>query len=103
MRDGFRVYDTDTHIDPGADVLEKYVDPAFRARLDDLAPYKAKVKSRTSMAASAPPTASSSGCTSARSARPKQAPVRVMAASGAASAGRALASSTIAPTTASST
>jgi hypothetical protein len=27
MREGFRVYDTDTHIDPGADVLEKYVDP----------------------------------------------------------------------------
>src|SRR4029077_11966598 len=47
MREGFRVYDTDTHIDPGADVLEKYVDPAFRARLDALAPYKAKAKSRT--------------------------------------------------------
>ena len=47
MRNGFRVYDTDTHIDPGADVLEKYVDPGFRARLGDLAPYKAKVKSRT--------------------------------------------------------
>ncbi len=26
MKDGIRVYDTDTHIDPGADVLEKYVD-----------------------------------------------------------------------------
>ena len=36
MRDGFRVYDTDTHIDPGADVLEKFVDPSFRPRLDDL-------------------------------------------------------------------
>ena len=47
MKEGFRVYDTDTHIDPGADVLEKYVDPGFRARLDDLAPYRAKVKSRT--------------------------------------------------------
>jgi hypothetical protein len=47
MRDGFRVYDTDTHIDPGADVLEKYVDPSFRARLDDLAPYKVAIKSRT--------------------------------------------------------
>jgi len=30
MKEGFRVYDTDTHIDPGADVLEKYVDPGFR-------------------------------------------------------------------------
>ena len=47
MRDGFRVYDTDTHIDPGADVLEKYVDPGFRPRLADLAPYRVAVKSRT--------------------------------------------------------
>ena len=47
MRNGYRVYDTDTHIDPGADVLEKYVDPAFRPRLADLAPYRVLVKSRT--------------------------------------------------------
>ena len=46
MRDGFRVYDTDTHIDPGADVLEKYVDPSFRPRLAELAPYRVTVKSR---------------------------------------------------------
>ena len=32
MRDGFRVYDIDTHIDPGADVLEKYVDPGVPRR-----------------------------------------------------------------------
>ena len=47
MRDGYRVYDTDTHIDPGADVLEKYVDPGFRARLEDLAPYRRAQKSRS--------------------------------------------------------
>src|SRR4030095_1105596 len=47
MKNGFRVYDTDTHIDPGADVLEKYVDPAFRPRLADLAPYRHAVKSRS--------------------------------------------------------
>ena len=47
MKDGFRVYDTDTHIDPGADVLEKYVDPGFRKRLDELAPYRVAIKSRT--------------------------------------------------------
>ena len=47
MKNGFRVYDTDTHIDPGADVLERYVDPGFRKRLDDLAPYRVAVKSRT--------------------------------------------------------
>jgi len=47
MKNGFRIYDTDTHIDPGADVLEKYVDPGFRPRLDDLAPYRRAIKSRT--------------------------------------------------------
>jgi hypothetical protein len=48
MKNGFRVYDTDTHIDPGADVLERYVDPAgFRPRLADLAPYKVAIKSRS--------------------------------------------------------
>ena len=47
MKEGFRVYDTDTHIDPGADVLEKYVDPGFRERLDDLAPYRVAIKSRS--------------------------------------------------------
>src|SRR4029077_12279054 len=46
MKNGFRVYDTDTHIDPGADVLERYVDPGFRKRLDDLAPYRVAIKSR---------------------------------------------------------
>jgi hypothetical protein len=47
MKNGFRIYDTDTHIDPGADVLERYVDPDFRPRLDDLAPYRHAVKSRS--------------------------------------------------------
>jgi len=47
MRQGLRVYDTDTHIDPGADVLERYVDPAFRPRLDELAPYRFASKARS--------------------------------------------------------
>jgi len=47
MKNGFRVYDTDTHIDPGADVLERYVEPGFRKRLDDLAPYRVAIKSRS--------------------------------------------------------
>ena len=47
MKNGFRIYDTDTHIEPGADVLAKYVDPGFRSRLDDLAPYRHAVKSRS--------------------------------------------------------
>jgi hypothetical protein len=47
MKNGFRIYYTDTHIDPGADVLEKYVDPGFRPRLNDLAPYRVAIKSRS--------------------------------------------------------
>jgi predicted TIM-barrel fold metal-dependent hydrolase len=40
MRDGYRVYDTDTHVNPVAEVLERYVDPGFRPRLPELEPYK---------------------------------------------------------------
>jgi len=40
MRDGLRVYDADTHVNPAAEVLERYVDPSFRPRLADLAPYR---------------------------------------------------------------
>ena len=47
MRQGIRIYDTDTHIDPGADVLERYVDPDFRPRLADLEPYRVATKSRS--------------------------------------------------------
>jgi len=46
MKNGFRVYDVDTHINPGAEVLDKYVDPGFRPRLPELAPYKAAIRSR---------------------------------------------------------
>ena len=30
MKNGIRVYDVDTHINPGSEVLDKYVDPSFR-------------------------------------------------------------------------
>src|SRR6202043_1257469 len=43
MRNGFRVYDSDTHVNPAAEVLERYVDPAFRARLGGLSPYRVAV------------------------------------------------------------
>jgi hypothetical protein len=29
VRDGLRVYDADTHVNPAAEVLERYVDPSF--------------------------------------------------------------------------
>jgi hypothetical protein len=40
MRNGFKVYDADTHAMPIAEVLEQYVDPSFRPRLPELAPYR---------------------------------------------------------------
>jgi uncharacterized protein len=46
MKNGFRVFDVDTHINPGAEVLDKYVDPGFRPRLAELAPYRRSVRSR---------------------------------------------------------
>jgi predicted TIM-barrel fold metal-dependent hydrolase len=44
MKDGFRVFDADTHVEPTAEVLDTYVDPGFRPRLADLAPYRAPVR-----------------------------------------------------------
>ena len=44
MRDGFRIYDPDTHVLPAAEVLELYVDPSFRPRLAELAPYRVPIR-----------------------------------------------------------
>ena len=40
MKNGFRVYDADTHVNPAAEVLDRYVDPDFRPRLAELEPYR---------------------------------------------------------------
>ena len=40
MRDGLRAFDADTHVNPAAEVLDRYVDPSFRPRLAELAPYR---------------------------------------------------------------
>jgi uncharacterized protein len=40
MRDGFKAYDADTHVNPAAEVLDRYVDPEFRPRLAELTPHK---------------------------------------------------------------
>ena len=40
MRNNVKVYDSDTHVSPAADVLDRYVDAGFRARLADLEPYR---------------------------------------------------------------
>ena len=44
MRNGFRVYDSDTHVLPAAEVIERYVDPEFRPRLAELAPYRVQAR-----------------------------------------------------------
>src|SRR6202035_3030433 len=44
MRNGFRVYDSDTHVLPAAEVLERYVDPDFRPRLAELARYRVPIR-----------------------------------------------------------
>src|SRR5262249_30339544 len=51
MKNGFRVFDVDTHIYPGAAVLDRYVDPGFRPRLPALAPYKVAIRGRDEGAA----------------------------------------------------
>jgi predicted TIM-barrel fold metal-dependent hydrolase len=38
MKDGLRVYDADTHVNPAAEVLERYVDSEVRPRLAALTP-----------------------------------------------------------------
>ena len=44
MKNGFRVYDSDTHVLPAAEVIERHVDPDFRPRLVELAPYRAPIR-----------------------------------------------------------
>jgi hypothetical protein len=39
MRQGFRVIDSDTHVNPSLDVLLRYADRDLRARQGDLTPY----------------------------------------------------------------
>ena len=40
MRNGLRIVDMDTHVQPTVDVLEKYVEPSFRPRLQEFDPYR---------------------------------------------------------------
>src|SRR5262245_58370679 len=39
MRGGYRAFDADTHVNPAAEVLQRYVDPDFRPRLAELVQY----------------------------------------------------------------
>src|SRR5436309_13029451 len=40
MRAGLQAWDADTHVNPAAEVLERYVDPSFRTRLAELASHR---------------------------------------------------------------
>src|SRR6202043_1720501 len=40
MKSGLRVYDAATHVSPSAEILERCLDPSFRPRLPELAPYR---------------------------------------------------------------
>src|SRR5262249_41165556 len=44
MRQGFRVIDSDTHVNPSLDVLLRYADKELMERIDDLKPYRRTVK-----------------------------------------------------------
>jgi len=44
MRQGFRVIDSDTHVNPSLDVLLRYADKDLERRIDDLQPYRRTVK-----------------------------------------------------------
>ena len=44
MRQGFRVIDSDTHVNPSMDVLLRYADASFRDHTEALRPYLRKVK-----------------------------------------------------------
>jgi uncharacterized protein len=46
MRQGFRVIDSDTHVNPSLDVLLRYADNDLLDRIDDLKPYMRTVKPR---------------------------------------------------------
>src|SRR5256712_8434417 len=40
MRAGLKAWDADTHVNPAAEVLDRYVDPGFRPRLAELAQHR---------------------------------------------------------------
>src|SRR5215472_7001212 len=43
MKNG-KVFDTDTHVLPAAEIIERYVDPDFRPRLKELEPYRTPMR-----------------------------------------------------------
>ena len=46
MRDGFKIFDSDTHLNPLAETLEPYFDAAMRKRLPEWASCKVPFRTR---------------------------------------------------------
>ena len=49
MKNGYKVIDIDTHVNPSYDTLVKYVEPEFKSRLDELKPYLRTVGGYTAL------------------------------------------------------
>ena len=47
MMNGFKVWDSDTHVEPSAEVIDKYLDPGFRNRLPELAQFRTPIAATT--------------------------------------------------------
>lgn len=47
MKDGFKVWDSDTHVEPSAEVIDKYLDPGFRNRLPELQQFRTPIAATT--------------------------------------------------------
>ena len=47
MKDGYKVWDSDTHVEPSAEVIDKYLDPGFRNRLPELAQFRTPIAATT--------------------------------------------------------
>jgi len=39
MRNGFKIVDIDTHVNPSYETLVKYLDPGARSRVEELQPF----------------------------------------------------------------
>jgi len=44
VRDGFKVFDTDTHIRPSAESISPYLDPSVRERIPDLEDHRVEIR-----------------------------------------------------------
>ena len=46
-KNGFKVWDADTHVEPSAEVIDKYLDPGFRNRIPELTQFRVPISPTT--------------------------------------------------------